>query len=156
MKMKIELTADELMNVVDAMMDEAIDRGYDPVDDEETADDLLHIVDAALSAMGIEITEDEEDEDEDFDSDFDDDFDDEDEEEDEEDDPIEAMVFLSNGKRTISKDNADMLLGMVAELILADDRIPDNQKWEATQNCFLAFCAEHGLECVDMSEDEDE
>ena len=58
MKIDVKLTADELMDVVDAIMDEAIDRGYDPVDDEETLDDLLNIVDAAMTAMGIEIVED--------------------------------------------------------------------------------------------------
>ena len=75
MELNVKLTADELQNVIDAAMDEAIDRGYDP-DDEETVDDMLHIVDAALSAMGIEIIPADED----------------DEDEDEEDDPIEAML----------------------------------------------------------------
>ena len=70
MKINVKLTADELMDVVDAIMDEAIDRGYDPVDDEETLDDMLNIVDAALSAMGIEVIEDA-DEDEDEDEDYD-------------------------------------------------------------------------------------
>ena len=141
MKMKIELTADELMNVVDAIMNEAIDRGYDP--DEETVDDMLHIVDAAMSAMDIEITEDENEEESYI-------FDDEEEEE----NPIEDMVFMLNGKRTISKANANMLLGMVGDIIMDDDRVPDDKKWEVTQEVFLAFAKDHGLECVSMDEDE--
>ena len=141
MKMKIELTADELMNVVDAIMNEAIDRGYDP--DEETVDDMLHIVDAAMSAMDIEITEDENEEESYI-------FDDEEEEE----NPIEDMIFMLNGKRTISKANANMLLGMVGDIIMDDDRVPDDKKWEVTQEVFLAFAKDHGLECVSMDEDE--
>ena len=64
MELNVKLTADELMNVVDAAMDEAIDRGY--CEDDETVDDILHIVDAALAAIGIEIipTEEEEEEEE--------------------------------------------------------------------------------------------
>lgn len=100
----------------------------------------------------------EEDEDEDEDE-WEDDWDEEDEweeddddEEDEVIDPIEEMVSIQNGKRTISKANATMLLNMVAEQVLADDDIPDDEKWSATQEIFLAFAKEHGLEQVDMSE----
>lgn len=146
MKMNVKLTADELMNVIDAACNEAIDRGYDVCDDEEV-EDILAIVDAAMSAIGIDISEEEEEED--FDFDFDEDDDDEE-------DSIEDMVFIHNGKRTISKANADMLLNMVAELIMNEDDIPFNKKWEVTQDCFLAFCRDHEIECVEMNEDEDE
>jgi len=148
MKMKIALTADELQNVIDAVMDEAIDRDY-YCDYDEIADDMLHIVDAALSAMGIEIIEDDFDEEDDW-------YDEEEEEEEDDDEedlnPIEELVFVKNGKRTITKAVADMLLSMVAEVIIADDRVPADRKWEVTQGVFLAFAEDHGIECVDDGE----
>lgn len=97
----------------------------------------------------------EEDEDED---EWEDDWDEEDDWEEDEDDedevvnPIEEMVYMMDGKRTISKTNATMLLNMVAEQVMSDDDIPDNEKWSATQEIFLAFSKDHGLEQVDMSE----
>ena len=100
----------------------------------------------------------EEDEDEDEDE-WEDDWDEEDEweeddddEEDEVIDPIEDMVYEMDGKRTISKTNATMLLNMIAEQVMEDDDIPMDKKWDATQNIMLAFAKEHGLEQVDMSE----
>lgn len=96
-------------------------------------------------------------EDEDEDEDEDDWYDDDDWEEDDDDeeeviDPIEDMVYMMDGKRTISKTDATMLLNMVAEQVLADDDIPNDEKWSATQAIFLAFAKEHELEQVDMSE----
>jgi len=121
MKMKIKLTADELMNVVDAAMDEAIDRGYG--DDEETVDDMLHIVDAALSAMGIEISEDEDEDDvdafgvpTDYDSDFDED-EDEDEEEEEPFNPITKLLVERNGELYLKESDASVLLNAMRELV---------------------------------------
>lgn len=97
----------------------------------------------------------EEDEDEDeWEDDWDEEDDWEEDEDDEEEviDPIEEMVYEVDGKRTISKTNATMLLNMIAEMVMEDDDIPNDKKWDATQNIMLAFAKEHGLEQVDMSE----
>ena len=94
----------------------------------------------------------EEDEDEDEDNWDDDEWEEEDDDEEEVIDPIEEMVYEVDGKRTISKTNATMLLNMIAEQVMEDDDIPNDKKWDATQNIMLAFAKEHGLEQVDMSE----
>lgn len=102
----------------------------------------------------------EEDEDEDYwedsryDEDYweDDDWEEDDDDEEEVIDPIEDMVYMMDGKRTISKTDATMILNMIAEQVMEDDDIPANKKWDATQNIMLAFAKEHGLEQVDMSE----
>ena len=96
-------------------------------------------------------------EDENEDEDEDDWYDDDDWEEDDDDeeeviDPIEEMVYEVDGKRTISKTDATMLLNMIAEQVMEDDDIPNDKKWDATQSIMLAFAKEHGLEQVDMSE----
>lgn len=93
----------------------------------------------------------EEDEDEEEDE-WEDDWDEEEDDEEEVIDPIEDMVYMMDGKRTISKTNATMLLNMIAEQVIEDDDIPNDRKWDATQNIMLAFAKEHGLEQVDMSE----
>lgn len=84
--------------------------------------------------------------------DEDEDEDDWDDDEEEVIDPIEEMVYEVDGKRTISKTNATMLLNMIAEQVMEDDDIPNDKKWDATQSIMLAFAKEHGLEQVDMSE----
>ncbi len=94
----------------------------------------------------------EEDEDEDEDDWDDDEWEEDDDDEEEVIDPIEEMVYEVDGKRTISKTNATMLLNMIAEQVMEDDDIPNDKKWDATQNIMLAFAKEHGLEQVDMSE----
>lgn len=141
MKMNLKLTADELMNVVDATMDEAIDRGFDD-EDEELVEDMLHIVDAALSAMGIEITEDTNSEDEDKD-------------EDEDSDPIDEMTYvLDDGRVAISFADACYLMDSIRE-VLQKNGIDTADATEI----FMNICREHGIEVVDDSidnEDEDE
>lgn len=96
--------------------------------------------------------EEDEDEDEDEDDWDDDEWEEDDDDEEEVIDPIEEMVYRMDGKRTISKTNATMLLNMVAEQVMSDDDIPNDEKWSATQEIFLALAKEHGLEQVDMSE----
>lgn len=118
MKINVKLTADELMNVVDAAMDEAIDRGYDP-DDEEVVEDMLNIVDAALAAMGIEVIEDV-DEDEDEDEDYDEW--DEDEDEDEEEvpatkSPVGELLVEVNGKMFLRESDAQVLLDFMRKTV---------------------------------------
>lgn len=143
MELNVKLTADELQNVIDAAMDEAIDRGYDP-DDEETVDDMLHIVDAALSAMGIEIVPADED----------------DEDEDEEDDPIEAMLYaLDDGRTAISFEDACFLMDMIQEVGM-ERGLSEEDATEAAKCIFMQIGKDYGIDVVeadnDESEDEDE
>ena len=137
MKMNLKLTADELMNVVDAAMDEAIDRGY--CEDDETVEDMLHIVDAALSAMGIEITEDA-------------DTEDEDDDEDEDYDPIDEMVYvLDDGRGAISFADACYLMDSIREVLQMQGRDAAD-----APEIFMSICREHGIEVVDNSIDNEE
>ena len=142
MELNVKLTADELMNVVDAAMDEAIDRGYAP--DEETVDDMLHIVDAALTAMGIEIVPADEDDDED---------------EDEDDDPIYDMLYvLDDGRTAIDFDDACFLLDMIKEVGI-ERGLSEEDAIEATKEIFLLIAEDYGIEVVveaEEEEDEDE
>jgi hypothetical protein len=153
MKLNVKLTADELQNVLDAATNEALDNGLLYDDNEDDMSCLFAAVDAALTAMGIEISEDvEDDEDIDWDEDEDeDDWGDEfgEEEEEEEDDPIADMVYELNGKAVISKENATMLLEMITDVVLNDDRIPAHLKGDAVQNIFLNFCKDKGIWGVD-------
>lgn len=150
MKLNVKLTADELQNVLDAAANEALDNGllYDDENDDMAC--LFAAVDAALAAIGIEVSEDteeEEEEEEDYDE-WDEDEDEEDEDE-EEVDPIEEMVYVLEGKRVISKDNAHMLLGMMADVVKHDNRIPTEAKGEFAQLMFIKFCADKGIWGVD-------
>mgnify|MGYP006958171817 CR=1 FL=1 len=135
MELNVKLTADELQDVVDAAMDEALDRGYDA--DEETVDDMLHIVDAALSAMGIEIVPADEDEDE------------------EDDDPIYDMLYvLDDGRTAIDFDDACFLLDMIKEVGM-ERGLSEEDAIRATREIFLQIAEDYGIETVEV-EDEDE
>ena len=137
MELNVKLTADELQDVVDAAMNEAMDRGYDA--DDETVDDMLHIVDAALSAMGIEIVPADE------------------EDEDEEDDPIEAMCYtLDDGRTAISFEDACFLLDMIQEV--GEERgLSEDEATEAAKCIFLQIAEDYGIEAVEAeNEEEDE
>ena len=138
MELNVKLAADELQDVVDAAMNEAMDRGYEA--DDETVDDMLHIVDAALSAMGIEIVPADEEEDED-----------------EEDDPIEAMCYtLDDGRTAISFEDACFLLDMIQEV--GDERgLSEDEATEAAKCIFLQIAEDYGIEAVEAeNEEEDE
>lgn len=157
MELNVKLTADELMNVVDAAMDEAMDRGYDVLDVDELTDDMLHIVDAALSAMGIEVTEDTDTEEVDafgVPADYDSDFDEE-EEEDEDFDPIDEMAYvLDDGRGAISFADACYLMDSIREVLQKNGMDTSD-----APEIFMNICREHGIEVVDNSidnEDEEE
>lgn len=138
MELNVKLTADELMNVVDAAMDEAIDRGYDA--DEETVDDMLHIVDAALSAMGIEIVPADED----------------DEDEEEDNDPIADMLYvLDDGRTAISFEDACFLMDMIKETGM-ERGLSEDEATEAAQHIFIQIGKDYGIDVVEEDEDEDE
>lgn len=141
MELNVKLTADELQNVIDAAMDEAIDRGYDP-DDEEIVDDMLHIVDAALSAMGIEIVPADEAEDED-------------EDEDEDDDPIYEMLYvLDDGRTAIGEQDAYLLMDVIQEVCI-ENGLSEEESIDATKEIFKGIAKEYGIDVVE-EEDEDE
>lgn len=137
MELNVKLTADELMNVVDAAMDEAIDRGY--CEDDETVDDMLHIVDAALSAMGIEIVPADED----------------DEDEEEDNDPIADMLYvLDDGRTAISFEDACFLMDMIKETGM-DRGLSDEEATEAAQKIFLQIGKDYGIDVVEEDEEDE-
>ena len=145
MKTKIELTADEMMNVVDALCDEAIDRGYDVVDDDEVFNDLIAIVDAALSAMGIEYDV------------ADEDFEGEEEEEEEEEEEMESIIYDCDGHRGISASDARLLMQCVAKNITRKfGFLPEEIITVLIQNETMRIASEWNIEVVDVSENEDE
>ena len=142
MELNVKLTADELMNVVDAAMDEAINRGYDA--DDETVDDMLHIVDAALSAMGIEIVPADEDEDED------------DVDEEEDNDPIADMLYvLDDGRTAISFEDACFLMD-VLKAVGRDRGLSDEEATKAAQKIFCQISKDYGIDGVEEPEPEAE
>ena len=137
MELNVKLTADELMNVVDAAMDEAIDRGY--CEDDETVDDMLHIVDAALSAMGIEIVPADED----------------DEDEEEDNDPIADMLYvLDDGRTAISFEDACFLMDMIKETGM-DRGLSEDEAAEAAQHIFLQIGKDYGIDVVEEDEEDE-
>lgn len=94
MKMNLDMSFEEGMNIVKALRECAINNGWDEdeLDECGVIEEYSSAVDAALAAMGVDISIDgnpsyeEEDEDEDFDEeDFAFDFDDEDDDEEDED-----------------------------------------------------------------------
>ena len=141
MKTKIELTADEMMNVVDALCDEAVDRGYDVVDDDEIFNDLIAIVDAALSAMGIEYDV------------ADEDFDDEEDEENEEEE-MESIIYDCDGHRGISASDARLLMQCVAKVMQKQfDFLPKEAVDFLIQKETLRITEEWGIEVVDTRDE---
>lgn len=151
MKMKIELTTDEMMNVIDAVMDEAIDRGYDPIEDENQFNDLIAVVDAALSAMGIEYDVVDDDEEEDFSLDEDDfDFDDDDDDEEE----MESIIYDCDGHRGISASDAHLLMQCVADVMHNQfGYLPDEVVEILIKNETLRIAEEWGIEVVDTGDE---
>lgn len=157
MKLNVKLTADELMNVIDSAVNEAMNRGYEGLEVDELTEDMCHVVDAALSAMGIEIEEEVEEDDFDFDCDGDCEACDDPcpEYTGEESDSIESiddLIYTLNGKNVVSKDTAEMLLCMVKDAVVNDNRVPDELKGECIEFIFLNFCKDHGIWGVDMDE----
>lgn len=160
MKLIVKLTADELMNVVDSAKEEADKHGflYNLFAEEQTGE-VLKVVDAALDAAGIEIIEEDDILDEDIDFD-----DDEIEWDDVPDEPIEksykdkypgiaSMVYVSHGKRVISKSNAlDVMRSIIKSV---DEFAPDasiDKKRALQKDMFTRFAQDFGFEGVDMSE----
>ena len=105
MKMKIELTANEYQDVVDAVVARGDDLGYNVFDEEEhITSELLLIVDAALEAMGIEVVPADEEEDDDIPF-----YDDED---DDDNDDIDDLLYEIDGIVLINRADAEAMLNI--------------------------------------------
>ena len=178
MKMNVALTADEMMDVLDAAMDEAIDRGFDD-DDEDFVEDMLAIVDAALSAMGINITEEvEEEEEEEEEEEFytltakgnfvvkymelgysfheamevaDALFDNnEEEEEEEKPDVLEQYVYEEAGERVLPQSIADFILEIMFQR--AYEKHSEEEALSLSTEAFKKMCADYHITGIRMGE----
>lgn len=159
MKLNVKLTADELMDVVDAAVDAARERDY-MILEEELIEDMTYIVDAALSAMGIEIVpadEDDADEEEeevddfgvptDYWSKFD---------EKEDNDPIADMLYdRDDGRTVISFDDACFLMDMIKETGI-ERGLSEDEAIKATQTIFFKICEDYGIDAVEEEEEDEE
>lgn len=155
MKLNVKLTADELMDVVDAAVDAARERDY-MILEEELIEDMTYIVDAALSAMGIEIVpadEDDADEEEEEVDDFGvptDYWSEFDEEEPEPvHDPIAKMLFTYDGKVTISQKDAMEIVRQMTEMIEEQGKgLTGEQKTKWLRDALTALAEDYGIEYV--------
>lgn len=151
MKLNVKLTADELMDVLEAAEIEAFNRSW-PVEwngepDNEVCADIFAIMDAGLSAIGIEIEEEIEVEDEDELEDWDEDEESEDEEP--EPDPIEDMIFVQDGKRCISSDNARLLFtNMLAVVKDMCEDMSSEAQFDLAKHLLIEFSKERRIEWV--------
>lgn len=138
MKLNVKLTADELMDVVDAAVDAARERDY-MILEEELIEDMTYIVDAALSAMGIEIVPADED----------------DEDEEEDNDPIADMLYdRDDGRTAISLEDAYFLMDMIKENGI-NRGLSEDEAIKATQTIFIQICKDYGIDVVEEEEEEE-
>lgn len=139
MKLNVKLTADELMDVVDAAVDAARERDY-MILEEELIEDMTYIVDAALSAMGIEIVPADED----------------DADEEEDNDPIADMLYdRDDGRTVISFDDACFLMDMIKETGI-ERGLSEDEAIKATQTIFFKICEDYGIDAVEEEEEDEE
>lgn len=139
MKLNVKLTADELMDVVDAAVDAARERDY-MILEEELIEDMTYIVDAALSAMGIEIVPADED----------------DEDEEEDNDPIADMLYdRDDGRTAISLEDAYFLMDMIKENGIKRG-LSEDEAIKAAQTIFIQICKDYGIDVVEEEEEEEE
>ena len=139
MKLNVKLTADELMDVVDAAVGAARERDY-MILEEELVEDMTYIVDAALSAMGIEIVPADED----------------DEDEEEDNDPIADMLYdRDDGRTAISFEDACFLMDMIKENGIKRG-LSEDEAIKATQTIFIQICKDYGIDVVEEEEEEEE
>lgn len=169
MKITVKLTADELLDVLEAVEKEAYELGMEVLDEDfnpvnETCSELFDLLDTALTTMGVEIEEDvegdvyewEEDEDEDdWDDEWDEDEEDE-EDEDEDEDPIKRMIYRNeNGSTVIRESDAKHLLHLIYDSIGAVEKergvvYSHDEKVKATQNIMMIIAKVYGIWGVDM------
>lgn len=168
MKNVVKLTADELATVLDSIEVTAIAQTLKETSDADVAKTinsinwsgvfsaLFEMFDNGLTAMGIEIAEDaeamEEEEEEEVDdfgvpTDYWSEFDEEEPEP--VDDPIEKMLFVYDGKVTISKKNAMEITHQMAELIEKQgDGLTASQKTIWLHDALTALANDYGIEYV--------
>lgn len=139
MKLNVKLTADELMDIVDAAVDAARERDY-MILEEELIEDMTYIVDAALSAMGIEIVPADED----------------DEDEEEDNDPIADMLYdRDDGRTAISLEDAYFLMDMIKENGIKRG-LSEDEAIKAAQTMFIQIGKDYGIDVVEEEEAEEE
>lgn len=139
MKLNVKLTADELMDVVDAAVDAARERDY-MILEEELIEDMTYIVDAALSAMGIEIVPADED----------------DEDEEEDNDPIADMLYdRDDGRTAISFEDACFLMDMIKENGIKRG-LSEDEAIKAAQTMFIQIGKDYGIDVVEEEEEDEE
>lgn len=135
MRITVKMTTDELMNVIDAIADEAAEQDIyvDPLYGNDNMEQILKVVDAALSAMGIEIEEDEPE------------IEDDDEEE------IESIIYDCDGKRGISAADARLLIACVTKTFKEKCPVVSDEVLEilVTIEC-LRIAEVYGIEVVDI------
>ncbi len=171
MKITVKLTADELLDVLEAVEKEAYELGMEVLDENfnpvnETCSELFDLLDTALTTMGVEIEEDvegdvyeweedDEDEDEDEWDEYEED-EDEDEDENEEEDPIKRMIYRNeNGSTVIRESDAKYLLHLICNSIEAVEKergmvYSYDEKVEAVQNIMMHIAKVYGIWGVDM------
>lgn len=139
MKLNVKLTADELMDVVDAAVNAARERDY-MILEEELIKDMTYIVDAALSAMGIEVVPADED----------------DEDEEEDNDPIADMLYdRDDGRTAISFEDACFLMDMIKENGIKRG-LSEDEAIKAAQTAFIQIGKDYGIDVVEEEEEEEE
>lgn len=139
MKLNVKLTADELMDVVDAAVGAARERDY-MILEEELVKDMTYIVDAALSAMGIEVVP----------------ADEGDEDEEEDNDPIADMLYdRDDGRTAISLEDAYFLMDMIKENGIKRG-LSEDEAIKATQTIFIQICKDYGIDVVEEEEEDDD
>lgn len=139
MKMNLKLTADELMDVVDAAVDAARERDY-MILEEELIKDMTYIVDAALSAMGIEIVP----------------ADENDEDEEEDNDTIADMLYdRDDGRTAISFEDACFLMDMIKENGIKRG-LSEDEAIKAAQTMFIQIGKDYGIDVVEEEEEDEE
>lgn len=171
MKLNVKLTADELMNVVDAAMNEAMEQElYFDNFGNENVKEILAVVDAALTAMGIEIVEDDDGDDDDNWVAYDDDGewgdaedsapwygdeDEYDEDEKEDNDPIADMLYvLDDGRTAIKEENAYSLLDMI-RAVGKKRGLSDEQADSAAHMILLQIGEDYGIDVIEKDADEE-
>lgn len=169
MRNVMKLTADELATVLNTIEATAIVQTLKETPDADVAKTinsinwpgvfsvLFEMFDNGLSAMGIEIAEEIEAVDEETDdfglpmdywSEYDKD-ENEDEDDEEEADPIEKMLFIYDGKVTISKKNAMKIVRQMTEMIEERGKgLSDAQKTKWLHNALTALEKDYGIEGV--------
>lgn len=133
MRITVKMTADELWDVINAITDEAVEQDIyvDPLYGNDNMEQILKVVDAALSAMNIEIEEDEPEDDE---------------------EEIESIIYDCDGKRGISADDARLLIACVTKTFKEKCPVVSDEVLEilVTVEC-LRIAEAYGIEVVDIT-----